>query len=919
MSTTQLIEKVESESCESVYFRKKNLSIPAIFEKVVSVFPDETAIITEQITLTYKVLNEKANRLANYIRFSQKVESGSVIGLYADSSEKTIISILAILKAGCTYLPLDSKYPEERIRYMAGDARISVLIIESQFIEAVYLFDCPYLLLDDICEITRNESSENPEICGSSEDVAYIMYTSGTTGKPNGVLIPQKGIIRLISSDYVPFSNKQTFLQLAPLGFDASTFEIWGALLHGAKLIIFGNHIPEFGRIHLFIKKFKVSCLWLTAALFNAIIDEAPEILIDIAYLLTGGEALSVAHIRKAQRVLPNAVIVNGYGPTECTTFTCTYRIPLISDSNLKSIPIGKPICSTNLYLLNENLLKVNKGEVGELYVAGDGLALGYINNEELTNERFITHNTLESKSVRLYKTGDLCKELPDGNLDFVGRTDFQVKINGFRIEIDEIEICLKKYLYIADAVVLIKQKGDLKRIVAYVIPRLNNEKSHSKNRSFQVVNLLEHNALAKYMLSWLPAYMIPNEIIELTNFPININGKIDRKALIDIEIKDSTVENKDYFEGKEFEIKILCERMLSIKIIYRADNFFELGAESLSVAQLIFHVSRTYFVEVPINHFYNEPTLANLIRIINQEHTEEYIYINNCIRRSNLLVEKIENQEISQLINEFSVVKMKDGDDIPLFIAPGMLGNAFLFVEFCKNLKSNHPVYIFEYPIRQNGTFVTQTIEELAAYYLTNIKELFPTGPFHLAGFSFGGRLIFEIARLLESENQKVETLTIIDAEGFHRKKRFNHSKIELEAFIFLKLPLNLKIKYLYKRQLAKAFQKMRALLQHHETKNTTEGLTQYQKEKDYLKLWYNFHSEEKLKCDMYLIKGVQEEWDSLLYYIKLIKPDMYFAGSTVGKLKMIEINCNHMGFFKSPHAIEFAHKIQQIISKQI
>ena len=458
-----------------------------------------------------------------------------------------------------------------------------------------------------------------------------------------------------------------------------------------------------------------------------------------------------------------------------------------------------------------------------------------------------------------------------------------------------------------------------MKKIVAYVVPRINNEKLYAKSKSFEVVNLLERNALAKYLLSWLPNYMIPNEIIELTNFPINVNGKLDRNALLDIELLESPHEQKDHFEGQEDELRLLCERMLSIRIVQREENFFELGAESLSLAQLIFHINRTYFVEVPINHFYNEPTFANLMRIINNEHTEEFIHISNCIRNSNQIIEKLDNERIKHLKNEYSLIKVKDGTGTPLFIAPGMLGNAFLFVEFSRNLQVDNPVYIFEYPVRQDGSFVTHTMEELAAYFVTNIQQIQPNGPYQLAGISFGGRLIFEVARLLESDNQVIETLTIIDTEGFHKKNYYNYNKIGFEIYIFLKMSLKLKLIYLYKRQLIKSFEKIKMLFQKKKTRDLNFGLTQQQRERDYLKLWYNFYTDYKLNCDMTLIKGMQKEWDSLLYYIKLIRPDMYFKDSVKGKFTMIDIDCQHMGFFKSPHTMEFAQKMQQIITKQV
>lgn len=901
---------------ELLYEKKKHLVLSDLFEQVADKYPENIAIEFSDRTLNYREVNTKANQVAYYLSHQENIKKGSVVGFYADSSDWTIISILAIIKIGCIYLPIDSKYPEERIRYILNDSGIKYLIIESIFTEVLHIFNCPYTVLEDLEKKTFNFSSENLSLSGSSSDIAYIMYTSGTTGKPNGVMIPQSGIIRLVYSSYIPFSSELVFLQLAPLGFDASTFEIWGALLHGSKLVIYGNHIPEFNLIQLHIRKYKISCMWLTAALFNAIIDKAPEIFRGVKFLLTGGEVLSVNHIRKAQQILPEIKLINGYGPTECTTFTCCYTIPDIIDLNLKAIPIGKPINGTKVYILDKEMEPVKPGDTGELYISGEGLAVGYLNNLDLTNERFVNINDLNGEVIRAYKTGDLCRELPDGNIDFAGRLDFQVKINGFRIEIDEIQVCLKNYLYIADAVVGVKQKGETKKIVAYVVPRISVASSHPKS-TLEIIYLMDRKALTQYLLSWLPGYMMPNEIIELSSFPININGKIDRKALFSIEATEHDNSTTDTFEGIENELKQLCEKILDIKISRKKDNFFELGAESLSMAQLLFHLSQEYNRNVSVSNFYFDPSLENILRIINNEHTPEHKLLADQINHSNKLFDSLKVDKLSEFKNSLSLIKIKDGIGNPLFLAPGMLGNAFFFNEFAKNLLTDCPVYVFEYPARSDGSIFANSMEELATYFLTNIKEIQPTGDYKFLGFSFGGRLVFEITKQLEICNEKISFLTIIDSEGFYKKNRFNYSKLGFEFYVALKLPLRLLPNYFFRRQVGKIFQKLKIRFNKKNKIAKQSTLNQQVLERDYLKLWYSHYTEYRISTDVLLIVGTKKEWDSLLYYAKRISNDLFFKSCITGNLDIQSIDCDHMGFFKPPYLLEVTDMIEERLVK--
>lgn len=413
----------------------------------------------------------------------------------------------------------------------------------------------------------------------------------------------------MFGNHYTTLDAHQTLLQLAPISFDAATFEIWGALLHGGRCILFpGNGIPDPQALGSVIQNYGVTTLWLTAALFNTIVAETPEALIGVREILTGGEALSITHIRRAIEQLPNTQLINGYGPTESTTFTCCYRIPPDLDDNLTSIPIGKPIANTEVYVLDANQQPVAIGLIGELYIGGDGLAQGYLNRPDLTQEKFIPHPFRLETTARLYRTGDQVRYLPDGNLEFVGRNDHQVKIRGHRIELGEIEATLLRQNLVREAIVVVREEnpGD-QRLVAYITPQGN----HSLNISHLKANLKEQ----------LSDYLVPDTLMILNNLPLTPNGKVDRRALpIPAKGRLTTEAFIAPHTTTERTLAELWSGVLGLDQVGIEDNFFDLGGTSLLGLQLVARIQKQLSADLRAVQLYQYPTIRALAQHLSPE-----------------------------------------------------------------------------------------------------------------------------------------------------------------------------------------------------------------------------------------------------------------------------------------------------------
>lgn len=579
----------------------KDKTIHEIFEQQAKKMPDHVAVVYEDKQLTYRQLNERANQLARVLR-CKGVRGDTVVGIMAEPSLELIIGIVAILKAGGAYLPLDVDYPAKRINYMIKQTNVKVMLTQPKF-SSIIDEDVEILLLNDAALYEGDKANLDHE--GNGRNLAYIIYTSGSTGKPKGVMIEHIGVLRLVMNpNYVSFHKEDRILQIGSIAFDASTFQVWGSLLNGLSLYLVHKHtMLHAKKIANIIKEHQITILLMTTALFNQFSQECAEMFQSLRYLLIGGDIVSPYHINHVRARCPGIKLINIYGPTENTTISTTFSI---EQDYEKAIPIGVPIHNSTVYILDEHLSVLPMGEIGEIYVGGDGIARGYVGNEALTQEKFINNPFINGEKI--YKTGDLGRWLENGNIEFIGRMDNQVKIRGYRIELGEIEKILCQYEYIQDSIVITEEdESNNKYLVAYLM--MNEFRSVSQ--------------LRKYMLQSLPEYMIPQYFMTVDKIPLTPNGKVDRIELPrlgrDLELGVKYVKPRNI---REERIADIWQEILNVSRIGIHDNFFDLGGHSLKAIIVRSLIHETFNIELQLTDIFANPTIERLANHI--ENVEE-------------------------------------------------------------------------------------------------------------------------------------------------------------------------------------------------------------------------------------------------------------------------------------------------------
>ncbi|MCY1078721.1 non-ribosomal peptide synthetase [Archangium lansingense] len=576
----------------------RDATINDVFERQVASTPDAIALEFGEQRLTYRQLDEASNRLAHVLR-ARGVGSDSRVALALDRSLELIISLLGILKAGGAYVPLDTSYPRERLSFMLEDAQPALLVTTREQLSRLPADGLPTLLIEESTEALAKAPSTAPRSGISPRNLAYIDFTSGSTGRPKGVCIEHSSVLRtVLDARYAEVSAQQSFLLIAPISFDASTLEVWGPLLNGGRLVVFPPHSPsDLQELAGVLQRHSVTTLHLTSGLFTQMVDGNLDGLRGVRQLLTGGDVVSSPHVRRVLEQL-RIPVTACYGPTEGTLFTSCFRMTEPSQVPA-SVPIGTPISGTLVYLLDSHLQPVPPGTPGELFISGDGLARGYLQQPALTAERFLPNPFSSTPGSRLYRTGDLARHRADGVLEFLGRADFQVKIRGFRIELGEVEAALLSHPEVREAIVIAREDSPgNKRLVGYVTGKSD---------------ALDTLSLRAFLQQRLPEYMVPSALMALEALPLTPNGKVDRKALPAPEARPEFRPFVPPSTPTEVRLASLWCELLGLTQVSALDDFFELGGHSLLATRLVSRIRSTFEVELPLRALFEASTLSAL------------------------------------------------------------------------------------------------------------------------------------------------------------------------------------------------------------------------------------------------------------------------------------------------------------------
>jgi aspartate racemase len=705
----------------SPYPREK--CIQELFEEQVRRSPNAIALVFNDQRFTYDTLNKRANQLAQRLR-KQGVGPEVIVGVALDRSVEMIVGLLAILKAGGAYLPLDPSYPRERLSFMVQQTRARIILTQKHLVDQLPETQAQVITLDG----ESGEDEQNPARATLPENLAYVIYTSGSTGKPKGVSVTHRNVVRLVKeTNYARFSSEEVFLQFAPVTFDAATFEIWGALLNGARLVVTAPGIESLANLGDTIQRNNVTTVWLTAGLFHQMVDSELDKLQGVRQLLAGGDVLSVPHVETAARKLAHCQVINGYGPTENTTFTCCERVTTNSVGH--TVPIGRPIANTEVYVLSSDMRLVPVGVAGELFIGGDGLARGYLDAADATAEKFLPNPFARKRGERLYRTGDQVRYRSDGAVEFLGRLDQQVKIRGYRIELGEIELALSQHPAVQDCVVTTQTSklGD-RRLAAFVVPAAG-----------QTARTEE---LKQFLNEKLPEYMAPSFIGIVEQLPLTENGKIDREALPNI---DELTSKDNVFVAPETDVErklaVAWTKVLGLDQVGVHDNFFDLGGHSLLAVKLVNEIEKEVGQKIPLMTLFETATIAGLAGVLS-------------------------NGSKPHAWPTLVQIQAGNSKKNPLFCVSAPNVNALGYVTLARALGPEQTAFGLQaqYPEDAESEHSQFVVENIATEYLHALRAEQPHGPYQLIGMCRGAHIAYEMACRLEEQGETVSLLGILD-----------------------------------------------------------------------------------------------------------------------------------------------------------
>ena len=706
----------------------QNTPLHSLLDQTATQFPDKTALVFNGQQISYQLLSQSSNRLAHYLQ-RRGVGVGDVVGVVLERSPELIVALLAVMKAGAAYVPIDPDYPQDRIAFMLNDSSAGTVITSKKFAGRL-AHRATEIEVEQALSEAVSCPKETPEVAVSGSDLAYILYTSGSTGRPKGVLIEHRNLVNLLYSmiAWPGMTNQDSLLAVTTVSFDIAGLELYLPLLVGATLVLADAETAKDGRALLeTISEQRISVIQATPVTYKMMLAAGWEHPLPLK-ILCCGEPMSNELAR--QLTTRCDTLWNMYGPTETTIYSTGKQI-LATD---EVITIGRPIQNTQVYILDEHLNPVPEGIIGEIYIAGDGVARGYLNRPELTNEKFVRNPFNVPGNRTMYRTGDLGLFTTTGEIHCLGRIDQQVKIRGYRVEPGEIEQELAKLDGVREALVLAREDrpGD-QRLVAYVItqPLLTNLEFTNRIVPWQT-----------QLQAVLPTYMVPSDFVSLAQFPVTPNGKIDRNALPKPNgERYVTSHNTQPVTEAEKQVAAIWAETLGLPNVGVHDDFFELGGHSMIAVQVMTQLEKQTGKRLPLSTLLTHPTVQKLARLLSQE---------------------------TPAITWKSLVPIKpQGNKMPIYIIHGIGLNLLNFSSLIAYMNPEQPIYGLQARGLDGSDEPLDNMEAIAATYVAEVLEQNPAGPYALAGYSFGGYVALEMARQLKAMGREVKMLAMFDTNA--------------------------------------------------------------------------------------------------------------------------------------------------------
>jgi amino acid adenylation domain-containing protein len=710
--------------------------VQKLFEAQAEAKPDAIAVEFAGERLSFGELNRRANKLAHHLRRAG-VGVESRVGVLMERSPEMVVAVWGVLKAGAAYVPLDPAYPQERIRFMLDAAGVRFIVTQQRLVERAPTHDARVLRIDTDWPAIERESGANPQgVAAGGDSLAYVIYTSGSTGRPKGAMISHRGLVNYLSwcARAYPLGEGRGAPVHSPLGFDLTVTSLFSPLLAGKCVTL----LPEGPGVESLSEVFRragdFSLIKITPAhleLLGQSLD-AEEMRGGARALVIGGEALLWENLSEWLKHAPATRLINEYGPTETVVGCCIYEARGHRAAS-GGVPIGRPIANTQLYVLDAHQRPVPLGVAGELYIGGDGLARGYSNRPDLTAERFIPNPFGGEAGARLYRTGDLARYLTDGNLEYLGRADSQVKVRGFRVEPGEIEAVLAANPTVKDAaIVALDDEAGHKQLVAYVTPRAGAALSSDELR--------EHLGVR------LPEYMVPSAFVFLDALPLTANGKLDRRALPAPGRAHRSASGNGFIpprDALELRLAQMWEEALGVSPVGVRDDFFRLGGHSMLAALVMAQIKQTFGVNLPLSSLFPNPTVEHLSGLV--------------------------QRQMGATASHPTLVRIRPGDSSrpPLFFVHPGGGNVLCYSDLARHLDDEQPFYGLQARGLEAGREPHTSVEEMAAHYVKAMRSVQPDGPYFVGGWSMGGVVAFEIARQLERRGERTALLALLDARA--------------------------------------------------------------------------------------------------------------------------------------------------------